>query len=146
MTWLFFGALLWGSMIHQHTRRWMWRGSASVVSWNWEKYSCHSKLVLTDRIFRGAETDSKLRINSESWYWRRKLPRQGSNPRYSDNKADALLLSYTSQPLRNVGKTAIFDSHEKCDSMQWSVLHRPAECPYVAKTLTLRFSRTLYIW
>ena len=43
----FFGALLWGSMIHKHTWRWMWQGSASVVSWNWEKYSCHSKLVST---------------------------------------------------------------------------------------------------
>ena len=41
----FFGALLWGSMIHKHTGRWMWQGSASVVSWSWEKYSCHSKLV-----------------------------------------------------------------------------------------------------
>ena len=40
-----FGALLWGSMIHKHTRRWMWQGSGSVVSWNWEKYCCHSKLV-----------------------------------------------------------------------------------------------------
>ena len=35
----FFGALLWGSMIHKHTGRWMWQGSASVVSWSWEKYS-----------------------------------------------------------------------------------------------------------
>ena len=43
----FFGALLWGSIIHKHTGRWMWQGSASVVSWNWEKYSCHSKLVST---------------------------------------------------------------------------------------------------
>ena len=43
----FFGALLWGSMIHKHTGRWMWQGSALVVSWNWEKYSCHSKLVST---------------------------------------------------------------------------------------------------
>ena len=33
---LFFGALLWGSMIHKHTGKWMWQGSASVVSWNWE--------------------------------------------------------------------------------------------------------------
>ena len=41
----FFGALLWGFMIHKHTGRWMWQGSASVVSWNWEKYSCQSKLV-----------------------------------------------------------------------------------------------------
>ena len=36
----FFVALLWGSMIHKHTGRWMWQGSASVVSWSWEKYSC----------------------------------------------------------------------------------------------------------
>ena len=28
----FFGVLLWGSMIHKHTVRWMWQGSASVVS------------------------------------------------------------------------------------------------------------------
>ena len=41
----FFEALLWGSMIYKHTGRWMWQGSASVVSWNREKYSCHSKLV-----------------------------------------------------------------------------------------------------
>ena len=26
----FFGALLWGSMIHKHTGRWMWQGSVSV--------------------------------------------------------------------------------------------------------------------
>ena len=32
---IFFGALLWGYMIHKHTERWMWQGSASVVSWNW---------------------------------------------------------------------------------------------------------------
>ena len=25
-------------MIHKHTGRWMWQGSASVVSWSWEKY------------------------------------------------------------------------------------------------------------
>ena len=43
----FFGALLWGSMVHKHTGRWMWQGSALVVSWNWEKYSCHFKLVST---------------------------------------------------------------------------------------------------
>ena len=41
----FFGVLLWGSMIHKHTGRWMWQASASVVSWSWEKYSCQSKLV-----------------------------------------------------------------------------------------------------
>ena len=36
----------------------------------------------------------------------------------------------------------VFDSHEKGDSIMISV--RPtAECPYVAKTLTLRFSRVL---
>ena len=41
----FYGALLWGSMIHKHTVRWMWQGSGSVVSWSWEKCSCQSKLV-----------------------------------------------------------------------------------------------------
>ena len=41
----FFGALLSGSMIHKHTGRWMWQGSASVISWNWEKYCYHSKLA-----------------------------------------------------------------------------------------------------
>ena len=41
----FSGALLWGSMIHKHIGRWMWQGSASVVSWSWEKYFCQSKLV-----------------------------------------------------------------------------------------------------
>ena len=44
---LFFGALLWGFKIHKHTGRWTWQGSASVESWNWNKYSCHSKLVST---------------------------------------------------------------------------------------------------
>ena len=34
-------------MIHKHTGRWMWQGSASVISWNGEKYTCHSKLVST---------------------------------------------------------------------------------------------------
>ena len=29
----FFGALLWGYMIHKHAGRWMWQGSASVVSY-----------------------------------------------------------------------------------------------------------------
>ena len=43
----FFAALLWGSMIHKHTGGWMWQGSASTVSWNWEKCSCQSKLVST---------------------------------------------------------------------------------------------------
>ena len=38
----FFGALLWGSMIHKHTGRWMWQGSTSVLCWSWEKYSCQS--------------------------------------------------------------------------------------------------------
>ena len=42
-----FGVLPWWSMIHKHTGRWMWQGSASVVAWNLEKYSCHSKLVST---------------------------------------------------------------------------------------------------
>ena len=41
----FFGALLWGSMIHKHTGRWMWQGSTSAISWSWEKYSCQYKLV-----------------------------------------------------------------------------------------------------
>ena len=41
----FFGAVLWGSMIHKHTGRWMWKGSALVVSWSWEKFSCQSQLV-----------------------------------------------------------------------------------------------------
>ena len=43
----FFGALLWGSMIHKHTGRWMWQESLSVISWNGEKCCCHSKLVWT---------------------------------------------------------------------------------------------------
>ena len=43
----FFGALLWGFMIHKHTGRQMWQGSASIVSWNWKKYSCHFRLVST---------------------------------------------------------------------------------------------------
>ena len=43
----FFEALLWGSMIHKNTGWWMWQGSISVVPWNWEKCSCHSKLVST---------------------------------------------------------------------------------------------------
>ena len=43
--WLvFFGALLWGSMIHKHTGIWMWQGSAPVISWNWEKYSGSFKM------------------------------------------------------------------------------------------------------
>ena len=41
----FFVALLWGSMIHKYAGRWMWHGSASVISWNWEKISCHFKLL-----------------------------------------------------------------------------------------------------
>ena len=36
-----------------------------------------------------------------------------------------------------------FHSYEKCECMLWSVLGRPAECQYVAKSLTVRFSRTL---
>ena len=34
LPWLifFFAALLWGSIIHKHTERWIWQGSASVVS------------------------------------------------------------------------------------------------------------------
>ena len=28
-------------------KKWMWQASASDVPWNWEKYSCHSKLVST---------------------------------------------------------------------------------------------------
>ena len=38
-SWLvfFFGALLWEHMIHKHTGKWMWQGSASVVSLNWYK-------------------------------------------------------------------------------------------------------------
>ena len=43
--------LLWSSAVRvrdsQAHRRRMWQGSASVVSWNWEKYPCHSKLVST---------------------------------------------------------------------------------------------------
>ena len=42
-----FGALLWGSMIQKHRGRLMWQGSVSVVFCNWEKYTCHSKLVST---------------------------------------------------------------------------------------------------
>ena len=34
----YLSALLWGPMIHKHTGRWMWQGSAPVVSWNWGKY------------------------------------------------------------------------------------------------------------
>ena len=75
--WLvFFGALLWGSRIHKHTGRWMWQGSASVVSWNWKKYSCHSKLVSTSstlllsvlswRVFR-AWNPHQLCISSGTW-------------------------------------------------------------------------------
>ena len=41
----FFAILLWGSMVHKRTGRWMWQGSTSVISWSWEKYSCQSKLV-----------------------------------------------------------------------------------------------------
>ena len=43
----FFAALLWGSMVHMHTVRWMWQGSTSVIFWNWEKCFCRSKLVST---------------------------------------------------------------------------------------------------
>ena len=43
--------LLWSSAVKvndsQAYRVMMWQGSASDVSWNWEKYSCHSKLVST---------------------------------------------------------------------------------------------------
>ena len=41
---LFFAALLWGSMIYKHTGRWIWQGSTSVTSRNWQKCSRHSKL------------------------------------------------------------------------------------------------------
>ena len=43
----FFGTLLWESMIHKHTGRWLWQGSTSVVSLNWEKCFCCFKLVST---------------------------------------------------------------------------------------------------
>ena len=51
-SWLvfFFGALLWGSMVHKHTGRWMWRGSVSVVSWNWEKDPCHPNAAVVSAI------------------------------------------------------------------------------------------------
>ena len=48
----FFAALLWGSTIYKQTRRWMWQGSASVVSWNWEKCSCRSKEEVRVKIQR----------------------------------------------------------------------------------------------
>ena len=41
----FFAALLWWFMIHKHMGRWMWQGSALVVSLNRQKCSCFSKLV-----------------------------------------------------------------------------------------------------
>ena len=41
----FFGALLWRSIIHKHTGRWMWQGSASVISWSREKYSFSQCIV-----------------------------------------------------------------------------------------------------
>ena len=47
LLWFLFGAVLWGSMIHKHTGRWMWQGSTSDLSWIWDKYSCHSILVST---------------------------------------------------------------------------------------------------
>ena len=59
----FFWALLWGSMIHKHTGRWIWQGSASVIFWNWEKYSCHSKLVSTFLVL-----PSFPRNNSQDWW------------------------------------------------------------------------------
>ena len=44
---LFFAALLWRSMIHKYTGRWIWQGSTWVVSRNWEKCSRRYKLVST---------------------------------------------------------------------------------------------------
>ena len=41
----FFAALLWRPMVRTHTARWMWQESVTVISWNWEKCSYHSKLV-----------------------------------------------------------------------------------------------------
>ena len=37
--------ILWGSMILKHKGKWMSQGNAAVVSWNWEKCFCCSKLV-----------------------------------------------------------------------------------------------------
>ena len=51
----FFGALLWGSVILKPPGRWMRQGSASVVSWSREKYSCQSKLVLALSSGNGCE-------------------------------------------------------------------------------------------
>ena len=45
----FFPALPWGSMIHKHTGRWVWQGSASVVSLNWEKWSVDPNRFGTQR-------------------------------------------------------------------------------------------------
>ena len=46
----FFGALLWGSMIHKHTRRWMWQGSASDVFWYLQWLYCSLYFFAKDRV------------------------------------------------------------------------------------------------
>ena len=69
----FFGALLWGSKTHKHTGRWMWQGSASVVSWKWDEYSCHSKLdstlsvLLLSVIVSQAWNPHQLELSPGTW-------------------------------------------------------------------------------
>ena len=50
-------------MIHKHTGRLMWQWSTLVIFWNWEKYSCHSKLVSTFLVL-----PSFPRNNSQDWW------------------------------------------------------------------------------
>ena len=74
----FFAAVLWGSMIHKHTRRWVWRGSAVIISWKWEKCSCCSKLVSTFSMLPSSVLSWRV---SQAW-----------NPRHIQQSVDTLSL------------------------------------------------------
>ena len=51
----FFGALLWGSMIHKHTERWMWRGSTPIDKVETIKYSGVWSMKSSEGSFRNSD-------------------------------------------------------------------------------------------
>ena len=148
---VFFGALPWWSMVHKHTGRWMWQGSASVVSWNWEKYSCHSELHRNLRQVK-ANTVSQYCGGIDPYSKRdivkQKLPSSRSFPRDVFHTYDTLIskhmtvLRQKGPWLNNSQKGIICDTLHVLNGLQYiealETLHTPPPSPSATRTNSWR--------
>ena len=101
-----------------------WSGvlSACMAAW------CHMKLLPSRCVLHGGETNTEIRVSSESWLWRRTFSHRScrdSNPRPFNHESGALTTELSSLPISVDYSANLWRLHVRWQENEWLQLRKP---------------------